>query len=144
MDAGRTSTGHDRLSGEERWAEYAANVGQKPKALRAVETVRKRERVVVRETRGGGGWGIFEMSSRPKARRSDRRHGAVHETFLAKAELLAREKPVARECSKKRKPPNECANDNILFVTIKLPSLWRGNECRNGNEVLRTLAAVAC
>ena len=36
MDAGRASTGHDRLSGEERWAEYAANVGQKPKALRAV------------------------------------------------------------------------------------------------------------
>ena len=33
MDAGRTSTGHDRLSGEERWAEYAANVGQKPKAF---------------------------------------------------------------------------------------------------------------
>ena len=74
MDAGRTSTGHDRLSGEERWAEYAANVGQKPKALRAVETVRKHKRVVVRVTRGGGGWGIFEMSSRPKARRCDRRH----------------------------------------------------------------------
>ena len=87
---------------------------------------------------------IFEMSSRPKARRSDRRYEAVHETFLAKAEMLAREKPVARECSKKRKPRNECANTNILFVTIKLPSLWRGNECRNGNEVLRTLAAVAC
>ena len=26
MDAGRTSTGHDRLSGEERWAEYAGRV----------------------------------------------------------------------------------------------------------------------
>ena len=37
-NAGRTSIEHDRLSGEERWAEYAANVGQKPKALRAVET----------------------------------------------------------------------------------------------------------
>ena len=64
--------------------------------------------------------------------------------FFAKANVLAREKPVARECSKKRKPRNECANTNILFVTIELPSLWRGNERRNGNEVLRTLAAVAC
>ena len=84
------------------------------------------------------------MSSRPKARRSDRRHGAVHESFLAKAEMLAREKPVARECSKKRKPPNECANAIALFVSDKLPSFGGGNEQRNGNEVLRTLAAVAC
>ena len=65
-------------------------------------------------------------SSRLKARRSDRRHEAVHETFLAKAEMLAREKPVARECSKKRKPPNECANTIALFVSNKLPSLGGG------------------
>ena len=91
------------------------------------------------------GGGIFEMSSRLKARRCDRgRHGAGHEPFLAKANVLAREKPVARERIKKRKPPNECANTIALFVSIKLPSLGGGNERRNGNEVLRTLAAVAC
>ena len=92
MDAGRTSTGHDRLSGEERWAEYAANVGQKPKALRAVETVRKRKRVVVRETRGGGGWGIFEMSSSPKVRRSDRRRHAGHEVFFRESKCACERK----------------------------------------------------
>ena len=48
------------------------------------------------------------------------------------------------KCSKKRKPPNECANAIALFVSNKLPSLGGGNEQRNGNEVLRTLAAVAC
>ena len=68
----------------------------------------------------------------------------MHETFFAKAEMLAREKPVARECSKKRKPLNECANAIALFVSNKLPSLGGGNEQRIGNEVLRTLAAVAC
>ena len=48
--------------------------------------------------------GFFEPSSSPRSRRSGRLRGSRHELFSSEAKVLAREKPVARECSKKRKP----------------------------------------
>ena len=48
--------------------------------------------------------GIFETRSSLKLRRSGAQRGVGHELFSTKAKVLAREKPVARECSKKRKP----------------------------------------
>ena len=38
--------------------------------------------------------------------------------LFARAKVPAREKPVARERSKKRRPRNECANDIVLHVFV--------------------------
>ena len=55
-----------------------------------------------REEEVGGG--LFEPSSSPRSRCSGRLRGSRHELFSTEAKVLAREKPVARERSKKRKP----------------------------------------
>ena len=94
------------------------NVGQKPKALRAVGTHGIRDENIVRERRREEevGGGIFETRSSLKLRRSGARRGVGHELSFARAKVPAREKPVARERSKKRRPRKECANDITLFV----------------------------
>ena len=72
------------------------------------------------------------VASSLKLRRSGARRGVGHELSFARAKVPAREKPVARERSKKRRPRKVCANDITLFVLSRnrfpLSFFWRIGE----------------
>ena len=76
--------------------------------------------------------GSFRLSSSLELRRGGPQRGVGHELSSARAKVPAREKPVARERSKKRRPRNECANDITLFVLSRnrfpLSFFWRIGE----------------